>query len=218
MSETATKSSTASPWTLTTPRLVVAGVLVAITIVLGISGLGFIPLPLVNATSEHIPVVLGGVLEGPLVGAVTGLAFGIISWSRALTTVPSNPIAAAYTLALRNPLVAILPRVLIGLFSWLIFAGLRRTLVFPWIVRFNLEVSAFLAGLIGSATNTIFVLLLAVGLGYVPLIWAPVVIPQAIAEAIVAAILTTAVARAFFVMRARLTHAPETKPRDQLPY
>ncbi|HLZ60782.1 MAG TPA: ECF transporter S component [Ktedonosporobacter sp.] len=218
MSETATESSTTSPWTLTTPRLVTAGVLAAITIILGlVPGLGFIPLPWGNATIEHVPVILGGILEGPIVGMVTGIVFGIISWYNALTTVPT-PLNAVFVLAFRNPLIPIVPRILIGLMSWLVFASLRRTLVFPWIVRFNLDVSAFVAGFLGSITNTFFVLLLAIVLGYWPLSFIALLAPQAILEAIVAAVLAVIVTRAFFIVRGRFVHAVDTKPRDQLPY
>lgn len=173
-----------------------------------IPGLGFIPLPFGNATIEHIPVILGGVLEGPVVGLITGLVFGSISWYRALTTVPT-PANAIFTLAFRNPLIAVAPRLLIGLFSWLVFSGLKGV---------NRDLAAVASGLVGSLTNTIFVVGLAIVLGYWPLYLAVAVIPQAILEAIVAAILTVLIARAIYVVRARLTHAPEKKPREQLPY
>ncbi len=64
MSKVSTTSSANSPWSLSTYRIVVAGVLAAITIVMGIvPGIGFIPVPNVtaNATIEHVPTILGGV-------------------------------------------------------------------------------------------------------------------------------------------------------------
>lgn len=176
-----------------------AGVLVAITILMGVTGLGFIPVPNItaNATIEHVPTILGGVLEGPIVGMVTGFFFGLVSFLRATTPI------------FKDPLVAFVPRILIGLTSWLAFAALRR---------FSIDVAAFVAGFIGSATNTFFVLTFAIWRGYLPLQVVPIILPQAIAEAIIAAILTTIIARAVYIVRARLVRAPDTKPRDQLPY
>lgn len=209
MSENTADAPKDGIWSLTTRRTVTAGVLSAITLIMGfIPFLGFIPLPFGNATIEHVPVILGAVLEGPVVGMVTGVVFGAISWYRALT-VPPTPGQIVFVLALRNPLVAVLPRILIGLFSWLVFAGLQR---------FNRDAAAFVAGFLGSATNTIFVVLLAIGLGYWPVSFAAILLPQAVLEAAVAAIITTIVARAVYIVRARLIRAPETKPRDQLPY
>jgi uncharacterized membrane protein len=188
------------PWKLTTERIVIAGVLAAITIILGVvPGLGFIPLPnaIGAATTEHIPTILGGVIGGPIVGIFTGLIFGILSLLRA--AVPF----------FKDPLVAIVPRLFIGLTAWATFAAL---------VRFNRDVAAGLAGFVGSATNTILVLTILVVRGYIPLVIIPTIIPQAIIEAIIASILTIILARVFYILQARLIRAPDTKPRDQLPY
>lgn len=186
-------------------------------IVLGVGpGLGFFPLPLINATTEHIPVILGSVLEGPLVGMVVGLIFGLVSYFRALT-LPLNPIVPFVGLSFRNPLVAVIPRILIGLTTWLVFAGLRRV-NFGRFQRVNLDIAAFVAGLVGAITNTVFVSAFAVGLGYWPLAFVPVVIPQAITEAILAAILAVLIARAMFIVRGGVVRATETKSREELPY
>jgi uncharacterized membrane protein len=200
LSKVTSEASTPGTWSITTGRIVTAGVLVAITIILGvIPGIGFIPLPNLagSATIEHIPTILGGVLEGPLVGMVTGLAFGLLSFTRA--TIP----------LFKDPLVAILPRILIGLTAWGTFAGLYR---------FNRTVAAAAAGFVGAATNTILVLGIAILRGYFPPVAVIPIIPQAVAEAIIAAILTTIIASAVYIVRARLVRAPDTKPRDQLPY
>lgn len=200
MSKVSTNTSTTSPWKITTERIVIAGVLAAITIILGVvPGLGFIPIPNTtgSATTEHIPTILGGVVAGPLVGIVSGLIFGLLSFLRSTTPL------------FKDPLVAIVPRLFIGLVAWAVFAGL---------VRFNRDVAAVVAGFLGSATNTVLVLSIAVARGYIP---APVVItiiPQAIIEAIVAALLTVILARVFYILEARLVRAPDTKPREELPY
>ncbi|MGI8650053.1 MAG: hypothetical protein ACR2KW_06695 [Rubrobacter sp.] len=60
----------------------IAGVLGGLTLALGVSGLGLIPVPNLtgNATLMHIPAILGGVFGGPVVGIVVGLVFGGFSW------------------------------------------------------------------------------------------------------------------------------------------
>jgi uncharacterized membrane protein len=189
-----------TPWTLTTRRIVTAGVLVGITILMAyVPGVGFIPVPTPagHATIEHLPAILAGVLEGPIIGMITGFFFGLMSFLNA-----SIPL-------FKDPLVAFVPRILIGLTAWLAFAGLRR---------FSLDVAAAAAGLVGAATNTIFVLSFAVWRGLLPLAAVPPIIPQAVVEAIVAAILTTLIVRAYEIVRRRIVRASETKPREKLPY
>lgn len=53
--------------------------LCGVLLVLGISGIGFIPLPVIKATTMHIPVILGAILLGPSAGAVLGGLFGLCS-------------------------------------------------------------------------------------------------------------------------------------------
>ena len=194
-------TSAKNPWTLSTERIVIAGILAAITIILAvIPNIGFIPLPNVSggATIEHIPTIMGGVIGGPIVGVVSGLIFGLTSYF------------SATLFFFKNPAVAILPRLFIGLASWAVFAAL---------VRINRDLAAGVAGFVGAVTNTILVVGALIVCGYFP---AQVIIPavhvQAIFEAIIAAILTIALTRIFYLLEARVVHAPDTKPRDELPY
>lgn len=93
--------------------MVIAAMLGAITIVLGLTPLGFIPLGVMNATTMHIPVIIAGIIEGPFIGAVVGLIFGISSLLNALLK-NATPIAFVFY----NPIVSVLPRVLIGITSY----------------------------------------------------------------------------------------------------
>ena len=55
-------------------------------LVMGMTGIGFIPLPVIKATTMHIPVILGAVLLGPKAGAVLGAVFGCCSiWANTTT-------------------------------------------------------------------------------------------------------------------------------------
>lgn len=202
MSKVSVPPSTTNPWQLTTERIVITGVLAAITIILGlIPGIGFIPIPNTtgHATIEHIPTILGGVVAGPIVGFISGLIFGLVSFL--------NPAAAPI---FKDPLVSVLPRIFIGLTAWASFASL---------VRVNRDVAAAVAGFVGAATNTILVVAMIIIRGYSPAqVIIPTVLFQATIEAIVAAILTVLLTRAFFILQSRLVRAPDDKPRDQLPY
>ncbi|GCE29852.1 hypothetical protein KDA_53360 [Dictyobacter alpinus] len=201
MSNVSANPSTVRPWSLTTERIIIAGVLAAITIILGVvPNIGFIPLPnaIGSATIEHIPTIVGGVIAGPIVGLISGLVFGVVSFFRA-----TDPF-------FKDPTVAIIPRLFIGLTAWATFAGL---------VRINRDLAAAAAGFVGAATNTILVVGALIIRGYFPAqVIIPIVLVQSIIEAIIAAILTVILVRIFFILEARLVHAPETKSRDQLPY
>ncbi len=55
-------------------------------LVMGMTGIGFIPLPVIKATTMHIPVILGAILLGPNAGAFLGAVFGLCSiWANTAT-------------------------------------------------------------------------------------------------------------------------------------
>lgn len=101
-------------------KLVTASVLGAITIVLGLTPLGLIPLGIINATTMHIPVIIAAIVEGPLVGALVGLIFGISSLANAFLR--PGPISFVFY----NPLISILPRILIGITSYYAYNGVKK--------------------------------------------------------------------------------------------
>jgi uncharacterized membrane protein len=145
----------------------------------------------------HVPAILGGALEGPVVGLIVGLIFGFFSWL--------DPVAPP----LRDPLVSILPRLPIGVVAWAVFAGLRNL---------SLDLAAAAAGVLGSFTNTVGVLGMAVLLGYFPLAVVVPILPQAIAEAILAAVVTVVVVRGVQLYRSGRTTAPEIESDEERRY
>jgi uncharacterized membrane protein len=180
-------------------QIAVAGVLGGIAAFLGFTQLGFIPVPNLagRATILHVPAILGGALEGPVVGLIVGLIFGFFSWL--------DPVAPP----LRDPLVSILPRLPIGVVAWAVFASLRS-----W----SLDIAAAVAGVLGSFTNTVGVLGMAVLLGYLPLAATVPILPQAIAEAILAAVVTVVVVRGVQLYRSGRTTAPEIESDEERRY
>ena len=188
-----------SAFSLRVRQIVIAGMLGAMAIFLGYTRLGFIPVPNIsgNATIMLVPAILGGALEGPVVGTIVGGIFGIFSFIQA--EVPF----------FRDPLVSILPRLFIGVVAWAVFAALRN---------FSLDLASAAAGVLGSLTNPVGVLGMAVLLGYLPLAAVVPIVPQAIAEAILAAIVTVVVVRGVMIYRSGRTTAPETKPDEERRY
>ncbi|WP_304225964.1 ECF transporter S component [Gracilinema caldarium] len=176
-------------------KIAVAGVLSAISIVLGVTRLGFIPwFSGASVTILQVPVIVGAVLEGPLVGFVIGLLFGLSSLLQAAIA-PTGPVDVAFT----NPFISVVPRLLIGPVSWLLYrliagshsstasAGLDKPKIHP--VRYSASLIA--AGLGGSLTNTILVLSALGIFGFFP--WSlifTVAIGNGPVEAAVSAVIT----------------------------
>lgn len=127
-----------------TRKIAVTGILGAITILLGLTRWGFIPwFGGISLTIMHIPVIIGAILEGPLVGAGIGLIFGLFSMLQAAIA-PASPSDVWFT----NPLLSILPRLFIGPIAWLVYHTFRK-----W------QIPAIILGAVaGSALNTILVL------------------------------------------------------------
>ncbi len=162
---------------LSVRKIVISGILGAITILLGVTRLGFIPVPTPagHATIMHIPAILGGVLEGPVVGLITGAIFGIFSLT--------NPGAPMFL----NPLISIFPRLFIGVVAYLVYTATKRI---------NTILAYILAGAAGSATNTILVLGMATWTEwFTPELALFIAASHGIPELILAAILTVILAK-----------------------
>jgi uncharacterized membrane protein len=105
-----------SPYDRGIRRVATAGVLLAITLLLVFTRIGMFPVPTPagNATIAHIPAIIGGVLEGPLVGLLVGMGFGFASFANA--TIPM----------FKDPMVAIVPRLFIGITASWVFMAMRK--------------------------------------------------------------------------------------------
>lgn len=190
---------------LSTREIVIAGVIGGVALFLGATRLGFIPVPIPfigNATIMHIPAIVGGALEGPVVGALAGLIFGIFSFLYA-----DVPI-------FKDPIIAILPRVLIGVVAWAVFVSLRR-----W----SVDLASVAAGLLGSLANSAGVLTLGLVLplgqqSYLTPALVVASIPQVIAEAILAAVVTVVLVRGVMLIRSGRSTAPETGSDEERRY
>lgn len=116
--------------------LVSLAMMCAVLLVLGMTGIGFIQLPVIKATTMHIPVILGAILLGPGAGAVLGGVFGLCSiWAN--TTAPGllsfafSPFMTTEGLpgVLKSLWIALGCRILLGLLAgwfWKLFKKILK--------------------------------------------------------------------------------------------
>ncbi len=196
--------------------LVMTGLFAAIIIVLANTPLGMIQLPIIKATTVHIPVIIGACLLGPLAGAILGGVFGICSMIS--NTMAPTLLSFAFSPFLANDIPGMLKavwisvgcRIMIGIVAGWLWILLKK-------LKVNMMVALPITGFVGSMTNTAFVmgsiyLLLAkqyaeakdVAVSAVFGLVMGTVTASGIPEAIAAAVLVTAIGAALFgVMRTR---------------
>lgn len=123
--------------------------LVAMTIVLGLSDLGYLRVSGFGGaiTIVHVPVILAAILDGPLVGGLVGLVFGT------LTLLKFEP---------HDPFLHLVPRILLGVVAGLVFQFVREAM--DGGARTSLAAAA--AAVAGSLTNTLGVAAIAVTRGH----------------------------------------------------
>ncbi|NME82233.1 ECF transporter S component [Clostridium sp. SM-530-WT-3G] len=126
-------------------QMTMIGMLSAISIFLGLTGLGFIPIPPVRATIMHIPVIIGAIVEGPIVGSLVGLVFGLFSMYQNFTA--PGPTSFIFW----NPIIALVPRILIGITAYYIYTFLNNKIK-------NKSISIGVAAICATLVNTIGVL------------------------------------------------------------
>ena len=131
-------------------RLSITGMLTAIIILLAFTNLGLIPIGAIAITIIHLPVLIGLLAEGPVVGLILAFVFGACTLIKALIS-PTG----AFDPFFINPLVSILPRLFIPLGAWGVYRLLKGILPKK---RSAESIAWGAAGLAGSLTNTVFVL------------------------------------------------------------
>lgn len=200
-------------------KMTTMAMLMGIMIIMGFTPLGSIPLPFMKATTTHIPVIMAAILYGWKAGAIFGLGFGVVSIIRStlmpnLTSFafsPFVPLPGSDSGSWKALLIAFIPRVCIGLFvaaSYKLLSG-----------HTSKKVCYAVCGVIGSITNTALVLgmiylllgreyAIAQGIGFDALLGllCGVVFSNGIGEAIVAAVLTSALLSTADYISARAVH------------
>lgn len=122
------------------------GVLGALAFGLSFTPFGFITIGVAAITTMHIPVIIAGIVGGPRVGGAIGLVFGISSMINAFLR-PSITSVVFY-----NPLVAIIPRVLIGVVAYYVYVWVSKN------DTAHQKLASGVAAVVATLTNTVLVL------------------------------------------------------------
>ena len=149
--------------TMDTRYMATLAMLCGVLLVMGMTGIGFIPLPVIKATTMHIPVILGAVLLGPKAGAVLGAVFGLCSiWAN--TTTPGLLSFAFSPFMTTEGLVGVAKSLWIALGCRVLFGALSGWL---WTIFRKLFKQEYAALPITAAVATICHTLLVMGSIYV---------------------------------------------------
>ena len=138
--------------------LVSVALMAAIIIVLANTPLGMIQLPIIKATTVHIPVIIGAVLLGPSAGAILGAVFGICSlisntMAPTLLSFAFSPFMSTSGIpgALKAIWISVGCRILIGVISGWFWIALEK-------LKTNPLIALPLVGFTGSMVNTVTVM------------------------------------------------------------
>lgn len=143
-----------------TQKLTLAAFFVAIEIVLTTTQLGYLPIGPISITTMHLPVIIAGIVLGPLYGAGIGTVFGLTSVLNAtfrpgLTSFCFSPFISVGNVHgnFASLLIAFLPRIFLGWFSGVFYNLLRKKVQKPW-----------LCAMISGGVNTLIHTLLVMGM------------------------------------------------------
>ena len=114
-----------------TLSMVLTGLFMAIIAVMTfIPNVGYINLIVIKATLLHVPVIVGSIVLGPKKGAVLGATFGITSLEPSLLSFAFSPFYQVGEIGGNgwSVVIALVPRVLVGVVPYFVFVGLEKLL------------------------------------------------------------------------------------------
>lgn len=191
--------------------------LCGVLMVMGMTGIGFIPLPVIKATTMHIPVILGAVLLGPSAGGVLGAVFGFCSiWAN--TTTPGLLSFAFSPFMTNEGLIGAAKSLWIALGCRILFGFIAGWL---WLLMKKISKKEYISLPVTAAIATICHTVLVMGSIYILLaqqyaaaknvgitavfgLIMGTVTASGIPEAIVAAVLVTVIGKALLNLMARM--------------
>ena len=138
--------------------MVSVALMAAIVIVLANTPLGMIQLPIIKATTVHIPVILGAILLGPGAGAILGAVFGICSlvsntMAPTLLSFAFSPFLSTTGIpgALKAIWISVGCRILIGVVAGWLWGLFTK-------IKLNQFIALPIVGFVGSMVNTVTVM------------------------------------------------------------
>ncbi len=142
--------------------MVSVALMAAIVILLANTPLGMIQLPIIKATTVHIPVIIGAILLGPLAGAILGAVFGVCSlisntMAPTLLSFAFSPFMSTTGLigAAKAIWISVGCRILIGVVAgwfWILFKKMKMN------KKIYQVIALAITGFVGSMVNTITVM------------------------------------------------------------
>ena len=137
-------------WTVT------VALMMAIVILLANTPLGMIQLPIVKATTVHIPVIIGAIVLGPFAGGILGATFGICSlisntMAPTLLSFAFSPFLSTTGLigALKAIWVSVGCRTAVGIAAGWLWIILKK-------MKMNQNAALIITGFLGSMFNVFF--------------------------------------------------------------
>lgn len=126
-------------------QMTILSMLIAILIIQTfVPWLGYIPVGPIDATIVHITVILAAILFGSKIGLGVGTSWGLLSMLRAYMQ------PTAFNVVFLNPLISVVPRMLVGWISGLIFPVISKRISMRWAYS--------ITALVGTLLNTVLVL------------------------------------------------------------
>jgi len=133
-------------------RFIITSLLVAICLLLGLTPVGYIPIPPIEITLLCIPVIIGTITEGLGVGVVLGFFFGLTSFLQIFI----KPTALSQLLFAISPLKTVIlvfvPRLLVPVTTWMVYRAINGE------SRMRQRAATGAGALVGSLTNTVLFL------------------------------------------------------------
>lgn len=184
-------------------------ILTAILILMSFTPIGYLRVGAIEITFNTIPVILGAIVIGPLAGGILGGVFGITSF------ILCFGISSFGTLLLSiNPvftfIVCMVPRILIGVFSGLIFKAFQKKNILSFIVTSVsgalINTLLFVGGilLLFSGTPEIQKMIQEMGGGSLFYFFLAFVGVNGLIEAVSCAVIGTAVSKAVYVFNSKI--------------
>lgn len=204
-----------------TYQMVLTALFAAIIILMAfIPFLGYINLVVIKATLIHVPVIIGSIILGPKCGGFLGFIFGCTS----LINNTINPSLLSFAFSpfysvgensgnFFSLVICFLPRILVGVLPYFVYKGIKKLCKEKKAGDF---LALPVAAVIGSVTNTLLVMNLIyicfseqfaaakeIELSAVYNAIIGIIFANGVPEAIVAAILVTAIGKALLQLQKR---------------
>lgn len=194
--------------------MVLTALFTAIIIIMAfVPYLGYINLVVIKATLIHVPVIIGSIILGPKKGGFLGFVFGCTSlinntFNPSLLSFAFSPFYSVGEIGgnFSSIIICFVPRILVGVVPYFVYTGIRRLFKMK---KGSDWLALPLAAVVGAFTNTLLVMNLiymcfseqfaaakqiAIEAVYGAIL--AIIAANGIPEAIVAAVLCTAVCKA----------------------